>query len=185
MCLEWRPVVGFEGKYEVSNHGDIRSRKTGHYRILKSRINKLTGYRFIILGYDGKSSTKTIHRIVAEAFVPNPCGLNVVNHIDENKLNNDASNLEWCDIAHNNRHSSYKRRKSVLAYEPDGVLIAKFNSIETASRFLGVTKAAVSMALKGDRSSCAGFVLKSGGDMNGSTDSCDRSVRLGQIDQPA
>lgn len=156
----WKPVKGFEGQYEVNQVGTVRSRKTGHYRQLKTKHNNLTGYDFLTLSGDDGAETKTIHRIVAEAFLPNPDGLPCVNHKNEVKTDNRVENLEWCTIAYNNSYSSYKRRKKIAAFTPDGVKVATFESVDFAAMFLGVCKAAVSQAVNGSRNSCGGFILK-------------------------
>lgn len=161
---EWRPVPvpGCESDYEVSNFGEVISIKTGHRRPLKPKHNNRTGYDFVILGYRGNSATKTIHRLVAEAFIPNPDGKPAVNHINEVKTDNRASNLEWVTIRENNEWSKHKRNKPVEVWTPDGELIATFTSQTALARFLNVSKSAVSMALNKDRSSCCGFILKYG-----------------------
>lgn len=156
----WRPIDGYDGDYEVSSHGEVRSRKTGHYRKMALKFNRFTGYYYVILGYNGESKTHSVHRLVANAFLPNPNCLPIVNHKDENKTNNCVSNLEWCTEKYNTEYSAHSHCKKVDAFTPDGEYVATFNSVNAAAMFLGVTKAAVSMAAKGDRSSCAGFILK-------------------------
>lgn len=100
----WRKVVGYEGYYEVSNLGRVRT--TPHLRkaiqgeyMQKSIIRKpylsKNGYFVLNLSKDGVIKTKYIHKLVAEAFIPNPKKLPVVNHIDGNKENNNVFNLEW------------------------------------------------------------------------------------------
>ena len=88
---EWRAVVGYEGKYEVSNLGQVRSRKLHTDLVLKQYPGT---YKSIYLHKQGRHY-KLIHRLVAEAFIPNPDNKPQVNHIDGNKLNNNVSNLEW------------------------------------------------------------------------------------------
>ncbi len=156
----WKPVKGFEGMYEVNQVGTVRSRKTGHCRPLKTKHNNLAGYDFLILFGNSGAKTKTIHRIVAEAFLPNPDGLPCVNHKNEVKTDNRVENLEWCTFAYNSSYSSYKRRKKIAAFTPDGVKVATFESVDFAAMFLGVCKASVSQAVNGRCSSCGGFILK-------------------------
>ena len=96
----WKNVTGFEDYYMVSNEGTVLSKRTG--KIRKAVPNKQNGYLMMFLC--GKDSKKCVylHRIVAEAFCPNPNGYGFVNHKDENKHNNHCENLEWCTKQYNN-----------------------------------------------------------------------------------
>lgn len=89
----WKDIIGFEGKYQISNDGRVRVVKTGKELTL-NRFTKC-GYRKAALYKNGKGHEKRIHRLVAEHFVHNPRMKETVNHIDGNKLNNHADNLEW------------------------------------------------------------------------------------------
>lgn len=109
---EWKYVEGFENKYQISNYGNIRSLYTErngkrHYRIKNLKWGKITkGYFGIRLCLRGKMvSSPRAHRLVAEAFIPNPNNLPQVNHIDGNKENNCVTNLEWCTNQQNALHS--------------------------------------------------------------------------------
>ena len=112
----WKAVIGYEGSYEVSNLGNVRSidryciqknnnsEKYNHiYRgkILKQFKNN-AGYKQVQLSFRYKSIPKRVHRLVAEAFLENPNNYKCVNHIDGNKENNNVNNLEWCSYSHNN-----------------------------------------------------------------------------------
>lgn len=102
----WRKIEGFE-KYEVSNLGRVRSlnyRKTKETKILKLCKDKY-GYLRVGLSKDGKMYNKSIHRLVATAFISNPGEKEQVNHIDGNKQNNVVKNLEWCSNTENQRHA--------------------------------------------------------------------------------
>ena len=94
----WKDIIGFEGIYEISNLGRIRRIKTG--RILSTRRSD-GWYITVTLYKDKKKYGKLLHRLVAETFVPNPYNLPEVNHIDEDKINNRADNLEFCDHKYN------------------------------------------------------------------------------------
>lgn len=117
MKEEWRNIKGFEGYYQVSNFGRVRSldRKIYHPydRVMTSYKGKIMkastrnkGYLGICLTKGNKQKSFLIHRLVAEAFIPNPNGYSQVNHIDENKKNNRVDNLEWCDCKYNVNYGS-------------------------------------------------------------------------------
>lgn len=104
----WKDIKGFEGKYQVSNLGRIRNIQTKHIckaTLQKKYIMKQGGYYQITL-WKGKynSVTRTVHRLVAEAFIPNPDNLPQVNHIDHDRTNNCVDNLEWCTAKYNCNH---------------------------------------------------------------------------------
>lgn len=103
----WKPVKGYEGLYEVSNHGRVRRLM---WRIVDGKDHK--GYRRVNLCKNGEQKPFLVHRLVAEAFLPNPDGYPFVNHMDECPSNNCASNLEWCSPKHNANWGTINERKS-------------------------------------------------------------------------
>lgn len=109
----WKPVVGYEGLYEVSDMGRV---KTLHYkggkeeRILCEKKH-LDGYLFVELYKNGSKKPITIHRLVATAFIENPNNFPCINHKDENKANNKAENLEWCTWKYNVNYSIARRKE--------------------------------------------------------------------------
>ena len=106
----WRDVVGFEGLYKVSNLGNVKSlnyNRTGKEKLMKPQTDG-HGYLQVMLYKDGKYKIKKIHRLVAEAFIPNPDNLPCVNHKDENKTNNKEFNLEFCTYEYNNNYGTRK-----------------------------------------------------------------------------
>lgn len=105
MLEQWKPVVGYEGFYEVSNLGNIRN---SNGRILKPA--NIGGYFSIMLTKNKASRFFRVHRLVAIAFIPNPSGLPIVNHKDENPLNNAADNLEWCTQGYNHSYGNARKR---------------------------------------------------------------------------
>lgn len=121
MGEEWKPVLGYEDLYEVSNLGRVRSLdrieripdKNGVYHdrvrkgmILKQNYDGRRNYLHVSLRRNGNGVSRNVHRIVAQAFVPNPNGYAEVNHKDEDKTNNSVENLEWCDHKYNSRYGS-------------------------------------------------------------------------------
>lgn len=105
----WKPVFGFDGLYEVSNKQRVKSFKRNKNGlpipiILRNGIHKF-GYPSFTLCKNGKPYYFQLHRLVAEAFIPNPYNLPCINHIDCNPLNNNIDNLEWCTHSHNSRHA--------------------------------------------------------------------------------
>ena len=105
----WRPIAGYEGLYEVSDQGRVRSLWFGKSKILMP-MKVGHGYHQVKLYKDSNSKNMYVHRLVAEAFIPNPQALPQINHIDENKLNNAASNLEWCTASYNINYGTHNRR---------------------------------------------------------------------------
>lgn len=154
----WRPVVGYEGLYEVSNLGRVRS--MGHYvtqngncgtpftRFYKGRIIHATctsnGYEGLTLSNGSKRENKSVHRLVAEAFIPNPNGLPQVNHKNEVRNDNRAENLEWCTVAYNvtyghrTEKAARARSKPVLQITRGGTVVASFLSIHSAAEETGI-----------------------------------------------
>lgn len=116
MIEEWRTVKGYEGLYEVSSLGRVRSldRYDRMNRFWKGRILNLHtgtgGYLFVALSSNGKEKNYLVHRLVAQAFLPNPDNLPQVNHRDEVKINNRVENLEWCDREYNINYGTIKDR---------------------------------------------------------------------------
>ena len=111
MSEEWRPVVGYEGLYEVSSYGRVRSLdgfivdSLGYKRLHKGKVlspaKDKNGYLKVNLHCNGKCKIIRVHRLVAQAFIPNTDNLPMVNHKDEDKTNNNIDNLEWCDQKYN------------------------------------------------------------------------------------
>lgn len=127
----WKPVVGYEGLYEVSNTGKVRSLerintvgRRGIGRELRQYLLP-QGYLDVSLSSRGKISHKRVHRLVADAFCENPDSKDEVNHKDGNKQNNTASNLEWCTKSENMIHAyqkglQTKGRYPIKKYRKDG-----------------------------------------------------------------
>lgn len=146
MNEEWLPIKGYEGLYEVSSLGRVKSlnyRKSGACKIFTGSHDK-DGYLRTALRNPFRKDVR-IHRLVAEAFIPNPDNLPLVNHIDEDKSNNHVSNLEWCTPQYNNDYSISRR---VVAKDSSGRVVHMFKSTAEAGR-LGFTQCGVSAACTG------------------------------------
>jgi len=144
LCEKWLPVIGYENSYRVSNAGRVYSLLAN--KILNPYVSNM-GYLMVMLrGSDGKRKGQLVHRLVAMAFIENPDGFPVVNHKNENKLDNHADNLEWCTTAYNNLYSNVynrgqsKRKKPVYRYDAGWGLIAKYASATEASKETGFSR---------------------------------------------
>ena len=116
----WKDIEGYEGLYQISNLGRVKSLErtitVGLRRKVrkKEKIMKFTirsGYYNLVLRKNGKRKSKQVHRLVADAFIPKVEGKNIVNHINFNRKDNRAENLEWCTQAENVKHSIYNMKK--------------------------------------------------------------------------
>jgi hypothetical protein len=169
----WKPVVGYEGFYEVSNHGRVRSvthtiiRSNGVPTIIKSKLIRFSklpcGYLQVGLHRDGKTKSARIHRLVAMAFIPNPYNLEQINHKDENKTNNYVDNLEWCTPKYNTNYGTGMERmvitkllsgeggRPVLQYGLDGKFVNAYKSVGVAARALNLSPCSISECCNGTR----------------------------------
>lgn len=123
----WKDVVGYEGLYKVSNLGRVKSmnyHRSGKEKILKTDKSR---YERVPLCKNGKETTETVHKLVAMAFIPNPYNLPQVNHKDENKLNNNVENLEWCTQSYNNAYGKRTDKcKDAMLKKPTTKSIAQY-----------------------------------------------------------
>lgn len=147
----WKDIEGYNGKYQVSNYGNVRSfSKWKNGRLLKFGTNS-HGYYTVNLVKDGRKSVKivSVHRLVAMAFIENPGMVREVNHIDGDKKNNRVDNLEWVDRYENIRHAvrtgliPYKRgaencrARAVIQKDKDGNVVREWGCIADICRELG------------------------------------------------
>lgn len=159
----WKTIEEFKN-YEVSNMGNVRN-KDG--KELKKYCNK---YYYVTLYDANQDSFKVaVHRLVAKAFIPNPLYLEVVNHKDENKLNNCVDNLEWTSLLENVQYSSKKHpnderykqaSKKVLQYSLEGDFIKEWDSLREASKTLHIHEGSISSCVRNKTKSSGGFQWK-------------------------
>ena len=161
----WCPIKGFEGLYDVSDQGRVKSLKFGKERVLNP-VRDGGGYLFVILYKNREHKICKVHRLVAKTFIPNPDNLPQVNHKDEDKENNSVQNLEWCDSKYNinygtrNQRVSEKHSKSVLQFTKDGEFVREWKSTNDVQRNLGYFHNNISNCCNGKCKSSNGFIWK-------------------------
>lgn len=161
MTEEWRPIAGFEGLYEISNFGNVKSLCAGRWKsvMMRKPVSDKDGYLTVNLKKGGKYVCAKIHRLVAKAFLSNPNGYPQVNHMDEDKANNRVDNLEWCSCEYNNTYNDRQKRfyKPVIQLSDDGKEIRRFESVNAAAEYIGINPASISAVLSGRRFKTGGF----------------------------
>ena len=167
MDEEYVEIKGYEGLYWINKKGEVKSR----YRVKKPSINK-DGYYIVNLSKEGKGKSFYIHRLLALHFIPNLDNLSQVNHKDENKLNNDLSNLEWCTQDDNfhygtrgirsgqTQRKTSPKRKPIIQYSLDMEFIAEFSSVAEAARQLNFCHSTISQCCKGNYKQAYGYIWK-------------------------
>jgi len=174
---EWRDIAGYEGMYQVSNLGRVRSldrfvecsnsRRFYKGRILSAEMDD-KGYIRVLLSVAGKRRSCMVHRLVATAFLDNSENLPEVNHKDENPANNALDNLEWCTKQYNLEYGTGRTRSiqshkvSVLQYNMAGELIAEFGGVNEAAIAIGKPNdaTAITKCCKGKNKTAHGFIWK-------------------------
>lgn len=163
----WKDIKGYEG-YLISSRGNVFSKYSN--RILKP-IKRHLNHLMICLFKDGISYNFFIHRLVAEAFIPNPDNLSCVNHKDENPLNNNVDNLEWCSYQYNNTYGTRierakikltngKKSKLVLQYDMNGNIIKEWPSSREIERELGISHKNISFCCSGKYKQAGGYIWR-------------------------
>ena len=184
MAELWKAIPGYEGYYEASTEGRIRSvdreytNSRGAVRVVDGRVLSPTttrcGYNLVALYLKKKRRDLLVHRLVAETFVQNPAGAPEVNHKDGNKQNNSADNLEWCTQSENLRH----RYRALNCQPCDGGQSKPVRCIETgrvyasgreAARAVGCAQSHISASVRNPRRGWRGLHFEfAGGEMSGS-----------------
>ena len=165
----WKDIEGYEGLYQVSNLGRVKSLKWGKVKFLKPFSDK-NGYLSVHLRKDNSSYMSYIHRLVAMTFISNPNNLPQVNHKDENPSNNNVSNLEYCDSKYNNNYGTRNEKisikmlnhqkisKVVLQIDKNtNVVINIFPSLMEAERETGCSHTHIQKCCKGKRKTTGGY----------------------------
>lgn len=168
----WKDIPGYEGYYQISNFGRVKSltrrftrsdgkEVTFKERLLKPGINQ-TGYKYVNLSKGGRAYCARVHRLVAQSFVPNPKRFPCINHKDENKLNNNSDNLEWCSFQYNLTYNNKQmcRATPVLQFTKNGEFVKAHVSQAEAERSMGCGRLNISACCSGRIKSCAGYVWK-------------------------
>ena len=173
----WKDIEGYEGRYQVSNFGNVRSVDRVFTDTLGRKVNRkgkllkcdTNGRYKLVRLYNisqGKVIALLVHRLVAQAFIPNPDNLPCVNHKDEDKTNNSVDNLEWCTYQYNNSYNDKGRRisatksKPVYQFDLNGNLIKEWKSMAEAGKSLGIDAGNISAACSGKLKTYKGFIWK-------------------------
>lgn len=161
----WKDIIGFEGRYMISNFGNVKSKKYRHHnneKILKQEDNY--GYKRICLfTKEGKKKHYRIHRLVAEAFIPNPNNYLEINHKDENRTNNCMNNLEWCTHTYNINYGTRTKKarlgkiKPILQFDKNNNFIKKYNSITEIEKKFNFNRSNIIACAKGKISTAYGY----------------------------
>ena len=160
----WTDLLGYDTLYEISNLGRVRTRYfknkgyTNEYRFIEP-VDNGNGYLRFNFKLNGRQKTAYLHRLVAEYFVDNPNNYNEVNHKDENKCNNCADNLEWCEHHYNCNYGTRNIRSAEKATKPIKCLDTGeiFTSILHAANHYGIGITALSNHLNGRSKTCVGY----------------------------
>ena len=172
MSEKWKAIEGYEDRYEVSDHGNIRSIMFVNNIVSKARIKEksqtINKERrcYVDLEKNGHRKNCLVHRLVAKAFIPNPLNLPEVNHIDGNPTNNNVSNLEWCTKKQNLKHAYDNNLSKLRAYNEknkkpirrsDGKI---YDSSYSAAHDLSVSVCSIRDVLKKRINSCKGYTFE-------------------------
>lgn len=173
----WKDVVGYEGYYQVSNLGNVRSIDryvkgnglTAEKQLKKGKMLKQflkQGAWSVTLRKEGTYKFRYTYRLVAEAFIPNPNNLPLINHIDEDRTNPRVDNLEWCDYSYNityneaSKRAGKSRNKKVIQYDKEMNEIARYDSVGDAAKAVGAHQQNISQSCSGKQGPCRGFIWK-------------------------
>lgn len=162
----WKAIKGY-ANYQISNLGNVRKinkdYRCAKYKPLKPKLEK-NGYLRICLSKNSLKNYYNIHRLVAEAFIPNPNNFPIINHKDENRSNNNVNNLEWCTYKYNNNYGNIKVKMSnsalkrkVQQYDKNMNLLNTYISIKEASIKTNSNRRYISQCCKNTTLTCNGY----------------------------
>lgn len=155
----WKWISGYEGLYQASNLGNIKSYKRGRELILKPRIDKDSYHKVILADENGIRKEYRLHRLIAQTFLENPNNHPFVNHKDEDVTNNNVNNLEWCDAKYNDNYGTRNKKISdvqignagkarpIKEIRPDKTEVI-YSSVSKAGKQLGVTISSILSSMK-------------------------------------
>lgn len=164
MVEEWKDIEGYPD-YMVSNQGRIKSLRFGKEKILKLKVDKY-GYNIICLYKNKKQKYISVHRLVAQTFIPNTENKLCVDHINTDKLDNRVENLRWCTQKENNNNPLTLKKhigklnhssRSVFQFNKNMELIKKWDTIKDASKNLNINQSCISMCCSGKRNKSGGY----------------------------
>lgn len=156
----WKDIKNYEGLYQVSNLGRVKSLRRN--KVLSPSLTTKKEYLGVSLCKNGKPKRFMVHHLVAEHFIPNPDGYKIINHKDENKTNNKSSNLEWCTQSYNIKYSN-KNSKKVYQYSLDGKFIKEWRSSYQAMQELKLpSRQGIDECCKEKRNKSYGYIWKYG-----------------------
>lgn len=156
----WVYIKNYDVLYQVSNFGYVKRRN----KTLKP--SNRNGYKSVVLCKNGKTKTFQVHRLVAQAFIPNPHNLPQVNHKDGNKLNNCVENLEWITASNNRKHAiglgliNFRTLEKPIYQIKNGEIVNIFNSISDASRKYNLDPSSICKVLHGKMKHTKGFYFQ-------------------------
>ena len=181
----WKDIPHYEGLYQVSNYGRVKSvgryveyvreGKTQKHWVperIKAQSLKPNGYQTLQLFKNNKAKNEYVHRLVAMAFIPNPDNLPQVNHKDEDKANNIVDNLEWCDNSYNQKYNGKQKRSAetlkmecktstqIIKCDMEGNELEYYLSMREAEKLNGLANGVISAYFRKGYSQCGGFTWK-------------------------